>query len=103
MARVTFSAGMLLSLASSRAWRRRALADGSPPPMRAATVISLITLVKMRPFLASCAPFLCFILDPLLWPLMADSLPCTQAAPPNGAALGSDADRAPLYHSPPGP
>src|SRR5258705_2752518 len=52
---------MLPALASRMALRRRALASGSPPPVRAATVISLMNLVKMLPRFASVAPFLCLI------------------------------------------
>src|SRR5207244_10780828 len=61
MARSIVSLGMLPALASRMALRRRALASGSPPPVRAATVISLINLVKSLPRLASVAPFLCLI------------------------------------------
>src|SRR5262245_37908946 len=53
---------MLPPLASRMALRRRALASGSPPPVRAATVISLINFVNNFPRLASSAPFLCLIL-----------------------------------------
>src|SRR5215467_10057187 len=52
---------MLPALASAIALRRRALPEGSPPPVRAATVSSLINLVKSFPRLASSAPFLCLI------------------------------------------
>ena len=49
-------------------------ASGSPePPMRAATVISLINFVKILPRLASAAPFLCLIDDHLLCPDMYTS------------------------------
>src|SRR5580692_8511176 len=41
--------------------RKRGLELGSPPPMRAAMVISRITRVKTRPRLASVAAFLCLI------------------------------------------
>src|ERR1700712_5027844 len=74
MARVMLSAGMLTSLASSMACLSRKLAAGSPPPMRAATVISLTTLVKTAPFLASAAPLVRLMVDHLLWPLMLCSL-----------------------------
>lgn len=53
MARCTLSLGILFSAAFSKARRRRGLAPGSPPPMRAATVISLIKRVKILPRLAS--------------------------------------------------
>src|SRR6476619_7038320 len=62
------SAGMFSSLASEIALRSRGLPSGSPPPVRAAIVISLITFVNMRPRLASMAPFLCLILCHLEWP-----------------------------------
>src|SRR5919112_4012977 len=62
MARSMVSLGMLPALASRIALRRRALPSGSPPPLRAATVISLINLVNSLPRLASSAPFLCLIL-----------------------------------------
>ena len=48
--------------------RSRGLALTSPPPMRAATVISLIRRVKIFPRLASAAPFLCLMVDHLLCP-----------------------------------
>src|SRR6186713_3335872 len=56
------SAGMLTLLALSMIVLSLGLPSGSPPPMRAATVISLIMLVKILPRLASSAPFLCLIL-----------------------------------------
>src|ERR1044071_9249959 len=56
------SLGMLPPLASRMALRKRAFASGSPPPERAATVISLINFVNSLPRLASSAPFLCLIL-----------------------------------------
>src|SRR5205085_12399977 len=52
---------MFAPLASEMALRSRALPSGSPPPVRAATEISLISLVKSLPRLASRAPFLCLI------------------------------------------
>src|SRR5688572_19958827 len=71
MARSMLSFGMLLALASATAARRRALELTSPPPMRAATVISLMMRVKTFPRFASAAPFLCLIVLHLLWPDMA--------------------------------
>jgi hypothetical protein len=70
MARVMLSAGMFLSRASSIARRNRALPFGSPPPIRAATVISLISLVQSWPRLASAAPLVRLMVDHLEWPLM---------------------------------
>src|SRR5215510_12096951 len=68
MARLMLSAGMLEALALSTAVRRRGLLPGSPPPMRAAIVISRISLVKSLPRLASSAPFLCLIVAHLECP-----------------------------------
>src|SRR5579862_1485338 len=61
MARSMFSLGMLFSRAVRTAERRRGLALMSPPPMRAATVISLIILVNSLPRLESLAAFLCLM------------------------------------------
>src|SRR5512147_1722769 len=55
------SAGMFAALALSNTVRRRGLESGSPPPTRAAIVISRISLVKTLPRFASSAPFLCLI------------------------------------------
>src|ERR1700761_1049377 len=62
------SAGMFSALAAAMAERRRGLPSGSPPPERAAMVISLIRRVKILPRLASSAPFLCLIVAHLEWP-----------------------------------
>ena len=67
-----FSAGMLLDLAAAMAARSLGFPSGSPPPSRAATVISLIRLVNSLPRLASAAPFLCLMLCHLECPDMAD-------------------------------
>jgi len=68
MARSTLSLGMLLAYALSIARRRRGLPSGSPPPNRAATVISLINRVKILPRLASCLPLRCWMFAHLLCP-----------------------------------
>src|SRR5262249_32676569 len=68
IARLMLSAGMFTSLASEIALRSLGLPSASPPPIRAAIVISLISFVNMRPRLASMAPFLCLILCHLEWP-----------------------------------
>src|SRR3954471_147857 len=70
MARSMLSFGMLAALASATAARSRGLPAGSPPPMRAATVISFRMRVKILPRLASAAPFLCLMVLHLLWPDM---------------------------------
>src|SRR5512141_349832 len=59
---------MLASFAASMAVRRRALPAGSPPPARAATVISRMSFVKREPLAAPWASFFRLILDPRLWP-----------------------------------
>src|SRR5438105_4835875 len=70
------SAGILTPLASRTALRRRGLPSASPPPIRAAIVISLMSLVNMRPRLASMAPFLCLMLCHLEWPDIDYSFIC---------------------------
>src|SRR5213592_1846528 len=67
------SFGMLLFLASLTAARRRGLPLISPPPERAATVISLMRRVKSFPRFASVAPFLCLMVLHRLWPDMRGS------------------------------
>ena len=64
------SAGMLTDFASAMIVRRRGFMSGSPPPLRAATVNSLMMRVKTLPRLASAAPFLCLIVCHLEWPDM---------------------------------
>src|ERR1017187_9662010 len=59
---------MFSFLAARMAVRRRGFESGSPPPTRAAMVISRITLVKARPRLASVAAFLCLIVAHLECP-----------------------------------
>src|SRR4026209_3032449 len=61
------SSGMFTDRALSSARRSRKFASGSPPPARAATMISRATLVKRAPRLASLAPF---------WRLIVDHLEC---------------------------
>src|SRR3954467_2809840 len=73
MARSMLSLGMLFALASATAARRRGLPSGSPPPSRAAMVISLMMRVKTLPRFASAAPFLCLMVLHLLWPDMGDA------------------------------
>src|SRR6185369_17145754 len=68
MARSMLSAGILDCLAVVTAVRSRGLALMSPPPIRAATVISLIILVKILPRFWSLIAFLCLIELHLEWP-----------------------------------
>src|ERR1700722_6421779 len=70
MARLILSAGMLAALASVTALRRRGFMSGSPPPVRAAIMISLIMRVNAFPRLASVAAFLCLIVAHLECPDM---------------------------------
>src|SRR6266540_1718873 len=62
------SFGIELSRAFWMAAASVALASGSAPPSRAATMIARESLEKSWPRLASCAPFLCLIDDHLLCP-----------------------------------
>src|SRR5437870_1249816 len=70
MARSIVSLGMLFAVALSHARRSRGFAFGSPPPRRAATVISLIRRVKILPRFASVAALRCLMFAHLLWPAM---------------------------------
>src|SRR5689334_17543521 len=56
-----FSFGIFSFFAAKIAVRKRGLEFGSPPPMRAAIVISRMIRVKARPRFASVAAFLCLI------------------------------------------
>src|SRR5262245_8125012 len=67
------SAGMLTDFASATTVRRRGLDSTSPPPLRAATVSSLMMRVKILPRLASAAPFLCLMVCHLEWPDMVET------------------------------
>ena len=48
--------------------RSRGFIVGSPPPMREATVISLMSRVKILPRFASWRPLRCWMFAHLLWP-----------------------------------
>src|SRR5215470_1401084 len=62
------SAGMFSAFAAAMAVRKRGLPSGSPPPLFAAMLISLIRRVKILPRFASSAPFLCLIVAHFEWP-----------------------------------
>src|SRR5213595_3762636 len=64
---------MLTALASATIVRNRGLLSMSPPPLRAATVSSLMIRVKTLPRLASAAPFLCLIVCHFEWPDIAET------------------------------
>src|SRR3954467_15665452 len=74
MARSMLSQGMLTALAASIAVRSRGLPPGSPPPLRAATVISRMTLVQEEARRASVTAFFRLICFHLLWPAIAELL-----------------------------
>src|SRR3990170_3221750 len=90
MARSMLSEGMFTALAAWVAVRRRGLPAGSPPPTRAATVISRMILVKTRPRWASTFAFLCLMPAHLLCPDMI--------APPTWLLAPSDG-QGENYHS----
>src|SRR5262247_2184059 len=62
--------GMLTDLAAATAVRSRGLASGSPPPWRAAMVISLMYFENSLPRAWSVAAFLRLIVAHLEWPDM---------------------------------
>src|SRR5919109_5527956 len=64
------SPGRFCSRAFSSARRRRGFPAGSPPPSRAATVISRISRVKILPRFASARSLRCLTLAHRLWPAM---------------------------------
>ena len=68
MARLTVSFGILAEVALSTASRNLGLESGSPPPSRAATVTSRISLLQILPRFLSLAAFLCLMVDHLLCP-----------------------------------
>src|SRR3954462_3903997 len=61
------------------------LPAGSPPPVRAATSMFLISLANSLPRLASMPAFLCFVVAHLEWPLMTWCPPRSRR-PRSGAA-----------------
>ena len=63
-----FAIGTFTARARSIASRSRKLPSGSPPPSRAASMISRVILVKMAPRFTSFAPFWRLIWDHLEWP-----------------------------------
>src|SRR5579859_6151748 len=90
MARLMVSAGIDWPLASDTALRSLGLPPASPPPMRAATVISLMSLVKSFPRFASSAPFLCLMVAHFEWPLMIWHLAWGEATPLTERRDGSE-------------
>src|ERR1700682_5169922 len=87
MARSMFSFGIFSFLPARIAVRSRGLEFGSPPPIRAAIVISRITRVHTRPRLASVAAFLCLIVAHFECPDITHPL-FSSAQPARGHHLG---------------
>src|ERR1700726_4968471 len=71
MARSTLSFGILWARAAWMALRRRGLPFGSPPPVLAAILISLESLLKIWPRFASIAPLKRLTFDHLLCPAIS--------------------------------
>src|SRR4051795_1666349 len=80
-ARSMLSLGTELFLAFWMASNRVGLPAGSPPPVRAATSMFLISLAKSLPRLASMPAFLCLVVAHLEWPLMSSPLSRHQRRP----------------------
>src|SRR6187549_3279502 len=62
------------------------LPAGSPPPVRAATSMFLISLANILPRLASTMAFLCLVVAHLEWPDMRLSQPHVSPAPDRNSA-----------------
>src|SRR5690349_3380150 len=73
-ARSMLSLGTELFLAFWMASYSVGLPSGSPPPVRAATSMFLISLANILPRRASMTAFLCLVVAHLEWPLMMSSL-----------------------------
>src|SRR6201991_2817660 len=69
-ARSMLSLGTEVFLAFWMASYSVGLPSGSPPPVRAATSMFLISLANILPRRASMTAFLCFVVAHLEWPLM---------------------------------
>src|SRR5262245_56045715 len=82
------SPGRFCSRAFSSARRSRGLPPGSPPPRRAATVISRIRRVKTLPRLASARSLRCLTLAHRLWPAMVLIILYAMATPLLVASTG---------------
>src|SRR5690349_11531682 len=75
--------GTELFLAFWMASKRVGLPAGSPPPVRAATSMFLMSLANILPRLASMTAFLCFVVAHLEWPDMQNLrvYPASAASP----------------------
>src|SRR5919205_4509980 len=87
-ARSMLSLGTELFLAFWMASYSVGLPAGSPPPVRAATSMFLISLANILPRLASTTAFLCLVVAHLEWPLMPTALRLAAAAA-RGAVSGA--------------
>src|SRR6266702_2139185 len=85
MARSMVSFGIEASLALRTAFSSVALAAGSPPPSRAATLIARVSFENCAPRRESTTAFLCLMLAHLECPDIAESLRILARAP-RGAA-----------------
>src|SRR5436190_6789990 len=85
------SLGTELFFAFWMASYRVGLPAGSPPPVRAATSMFLMSLANILPRLASTTAFLCLVVAHFEWPDIA--LPphrrAPRGAPPGGPPVGS--------------
>src|SRR5215213_2096717 len=82
------SLGTELFLAFWMASKSVGLPSGSPPPVRAATSMFLISLANILPRRASMTAFLCLVVAHLEWPLMMSSLVHRSPRSYRGAATG---------------
>src|ERR1700733_1360324 len=73
-ARSMLSLGTDVFLAFWMASHSVGLPSGSPPPVRAATSMFLISRANSLPRLASMAAFLCLVVAHLEWPLITSSV-----------------------------
>src|SRR3954447_16892226 len=87
-ARSMFSFGTEVFLAFWMASYRVGLPAGSPPPVRAATSMFLISLANTLLRLASLAAFWCLVVAHLEWPLISCPLLPRRSRPPVSAARG---------------
>src|SRR4051812_10466764 len=80
MARSMLSSGTDVLRAFWMASYSVGLPSGSPPPVRAATSMFLISFANSLPRLASMPAFLCLVVAHLEWPLIVSALPLHHVA-----------------------
>src|SRR3954466_7669124 len=95
MLRLMVSAGMLAALALSTASRSRGLMPRSPPPWRAATMISRMTRVHTLPRFSSWRPLRCWMFAHLLCPA---TCPVLVLAPARGVHCYIARDHHSTFH-----